>query len=127
MCYYLILVHIYNILCKTRRCTNVRISDDQAIPLRWACTPICIYQQQQHQQHQEHQRIRNISASGSSLDQHISSVSTSAASMDQQHQHISTSAHQQHQCISSISASVIGIGKDICPYTSSQVISVHVH
>ena len=29
---------------RTRRCTTVRNSDDQDIPLRWACTSICIYQ-----------------------------------------------------------------------------------
>ena len=35
--------------------------------------------------------------------------------------------HTLISSISSISASVIGIGKDICPYTSSQVISVFIH
>ena len=44
----------------TRRCLTVRNSDDQAIPLRWACTPFCIYQQRQHQQHQEHQQHQRI-------------------------------------------------------------------
>ena len=65
----------------------------------------------------------------------ISSISTSAASAHQQHQWISSisasaasaaSAHQQHQRISSISASVTCIGKDICPYTSSQVILAYI-
>ena len=77
MCYDLILVHIYDILCKTRRCTTVRISDDQAIPLRLV-HQFAFYQQQQRQQHQQHQRISSISASAAS-----------AASLDQQHQRIS--------------------------------------
>ena len=67
MCYDLILVHIYDILCKTRRCTTVRISDDQAIPLRWARTLICI--------------LSTTAASTAST--------ASAASLDQQHQLIS--------------------------------------
>ena len=62
---------------KIRRCTTVRNSDDQAIPLR------------------------------------------STASVHQ--------PHQQHQHISSIGASVTCIEKDICPYTSSQVISAYIH
>ena len=33
----------------TRRCTTVRNSDDQAIPLRWAWHQFAFYQQQQHQ------------------------------------------------------------------------------
>ena len=32
----------FKLLKLTRRCTTVRNSDDQAIPLRWARTPISI-------------------------------------------------------------------------------------
>ena len=64
-------------IIQTRHCTTVRNSDDQAVPLRWALTPICI-----------------LSTTAASFDQQhqcISSISASAASAHQQ--------HQQHQCI----------------------------
>ena len=40
---------IHTNIKQTRRCTTVRKSEDQAIPLRWAWHQFACYQQQQHQ------------------------------------------------------------------------------
>ena len=76
---------------RTRRCTTVRNSDDQAIPLRWAYTNLHLSATAAStasgaSAHQEHKCIRIIIGSVASAHQqhqqhhHISSVSTSAAS-----------------------------------------------
>ena len=71
-------------MCKTRRCTTVRNSDDQAIPLIWARTPIIIW----------------VNYSNA---EHITSISNASAAWAHQQQSVlAASAHQQHQCISSI-------------------------
>ena len=53
---------------ETRHCTTVRNSDDQAIPLRWALTPICILSTTAASFDQQHQCISSISASAASLE-----------------------------------------------------------
>ena len=78
---------------RTRRCTTVRNSDDQAIPLRWAYTNLHLSATAAStasgaSAHQDHQGIRSISASGTSVhqDHHwISSISASTASAAPSH------------------------------------------
>ena len=57
---------ITNEYYKTRRCTTVRNSDDQAIPLRWVSTPICILSASAASEHQQHHWISSISTTVSS-------------------------------------------------------------
>ena len=85
----------------------MRNSDDKAITLRWACTPICILSTTAASFDQQHQRLSSINASAASLHQQhqqhqrissISSIIGSTASAHQYHQqHQHHQEHQQHQ------------------------------
>ena len=97
---------------RTRRCTTVRNSNDQAIPLELAWHQFAFYQ------HQQHQHISSLIGSEASAHQYLNSISTSvsstasAASTASAHQRLSStstsaassvSMNQQHQRINSIS------------------------